>query len=33
MKAILKRLKHAVSVFVAGWSYREWDPPYPGDGI
>jgi len=22
-----------VSAFFKGWSYKRWDPPYPGDGI
>lgn len=21
------------AIFVRGWNYRNWDPPYPGDGI
>jgi hypothetical protein len=33
MKSMVSRIMHAMSVFVAGWSYRRWDPPYPGDGI
>jgi hypothetical protein len=33
MNAIVTRIMRAVTVLVAGWGYRRWDPPYPGDGI
>jgi hypothetical protein len=33
MKVLTHRLLHALAVFLDGWSYDRWDPPYPGDGI
>jgi hypothetical protein len=33
MKAFASKLRHALTAFLAGWSYDRWDPPYPGDGV
>jgi hypothetical protein len=33
MKTIFGRIAHAMTVFLSGWSYDRWDPPFPGDGI
>lgn len=31
--AMVSRILRAITMFVSGWSYDRWDPPYPGDGI
>jgi hypothetical protein len=33
MKAFASRIGQVLAVFLAGWSYARWDPPYPGDGV
>lgn len=33
MRTLVTRIGHLFAAFMSGWSYKKWDPPYPGDGI
>ncbi len=33
MRTLVNRIGLMFAAMMAGWSYKKWDPPYPGDGI